>query len=337
MMTKTRFSLAMAASLVLSGTGMYAQTAPTAPAAKPSPYEGVSVPPSSDAITTSEETPAAPPAVAAPVVAAPAVTAPVVVSSARPAVAAVASNPDAGIIETALPSNTPDYTPHAAALHARAADARYDVANDNRDDGIVTYVPGPANAVPEGTVFRVRMMQDIDAASTTPGTPFRGTLTRDILRDGKVVVPVGSELRGRVVYATAGRRISGGSVMHLRPDEFVLPDGTRYHLHAQVIDTDGSDTRVKGEGSISANQHGVRSLAEVGMGAGGGAILGAVVGGGVGAVVGTAVGAGVTTAHWLRTNLSANLPASSVVVFSLTDPMFLNPAADQKSELEPHS
>lgn len=322
-MMKTQFSLAVAASLVLSSAGLVAQTTGSGQTSKPSPYEGVSVPPASDAITTSEEAPAvAPAAVAAPV---------------RPYAAAVASNPDAGIIETALPSNTPDYTPHANALRTRAADTQYDEANDGRDDGIVTYVPGPANALPEGTVFRVRMMQDIDAASTTPGTPFRATLTKDILRNGRVVVPVGSELRGRVVYATAGRRISGASVIHLRADEFVLPDGTRYHLHAQVIDTEGSDTKAKGEGNIAANQHGKRSLAEVGAGAGSGAIVGAVVGGGVGAVVGTAVGAGVTTAHWLLTSWSANLPASSVVVFSLTDPMFLNPAADEKSELIPHS
>ncbi len=325
-MIKTHVSLAIAASLVLSSAGLVAQTTQIAQAgqtSKPSPYEGVSVPPASDAITTSEEAPAAPP---------PAVAAPV-----RPYASAVSADPDAGIIETALPANTPDYTPHANALRTRAADSQDDEANDNRDYGIVTYVPGPANALPEGTVFRVRMMQDIDAASTTPGTPFRGTLTKDILRNGKVVVPVGSELRGRVVYATAGRRISGASVIHLRADEFVLPDGTRYHLHAQVIDTEGSDTKAKGEGNIAANQHGKRSLAEVGAGAGGGAIVGAAVGGGVGAVVGTAVGAGVTTAHWLLTTWSANLPASSVVVFSLTDPMLLNPAADQKSELVPHS
>ena len=157
------------------------------------------------------------------------------------------------------------------------------------------------------------------------------------MRNGKVVIPVGSEVRGRVVYAAAGNRLNGGSVIHLRPDEFVLPDGTRYHMHAQVIDTVGSDTRVKGEGNISANEHGKRSLAEVGAGAGGGAIIGAAVGGGVGAVVGTAVGAGVMTAHWLRTNWSANLPAQSTVIFSLTDPMFLSPMQDQKTELLPQT
>ena len=53
-------------------------------------------------------------------------------------------------------------------------------------------------------------------------------------------------------------------------------------------------------------------------------------------MVGTAVGAGIVTAHWLRTNWSANLPESTVV-FSLTDPMYLNPAQDQKTELLPQT
>ena len=315
-MKKTRFSLAAAATLILSSPFLMAQ-------AKPSPYEGVSTPPSSDAISTSEQAPSTPPAV----------TTPPPAPATAPAPAAQ-SNPDAGIIETPLPASSEDYAPHrAAALKGR----NFDSPTDNREGGIVTYVPGPANALPAGTVFKVRMLQDIDAASTTPNTPFKGTVTEDVLRNGKVIVPVGSELHGRVVYASAGNRLNGGSVLHLRPDEFVLPDGTRYHLHAQVIDTFGSDTKAKGEGNIVANEHGKRTIAELGIGAGGGAALGAFVGGGVGAVVGTAVGAGIVTAHWLRTNWSANLPAQSTVVFSLIDPMFLNPAQDQKTELIPQT
>src|SRR3984885_13099826 len=313
-MTMSRLTLAAAASLLLSTPFLLAQ-------AKPSPYEGVSTPPANDSINTTEQAPATPPPAAAPA-AAPAPT---------PAPAAK-SNPDAGIIETPLPPSAGDYMPHSSALHPRSFDASAD-----KDDDIVTYVPGPANALPEGTVFKVRMLQDIDAGSTTANTPFRGTVAEDVMRNGKVVVPVGSEVRGRVVYAAAGNRLNGGSVIHLRPDEFVLPDGTRYHLHAQVIDTFGSDTNVKGEGNIVANEHGKRTIAELGIGAGGGAVVGAAVGAGVGAVVGTAVGAGIVTAHWLRTNWSANLPAQSTVVFSLTDPMYLNPAQDQKTELLPQT
>ena len=315
-MTMSRLTLAAAASLLLSTPILLAQ-------AKPSPYEGVSTPPANDSINTTEQ----PPATQAPAAAPAATPAPAAAPAPAPA---AKTNPDAGIIETPLPASAGDYMPHRDALHPRNS-------ADKGDDDIVTYVPGPANALPEGTVFKVRMLQDIDAGSTTANTPFRGTVAEDVMRNGKVVIPVGSEVRGRVVYAAAGNRLNGGSVIHLRPDEFVLPDGTRYHMHAQVIDTVGSDTKVKGEGNISANEHGKRSLAEVGAGAGGGAIIGAAVGGGVGAVVGTAVGAGVMTAHWLRTNWSANLPAQSTVIFSLTDPMFLSPMQDQKTELLPQT
>src|SRR5580692_6233448 len=106
-MKKTHFSLAAAATLVLSSPFLLAQ-------AKPSPYEGVSTPPSSDAITTTEQAPATPAVVTAPAPA-PAATRP----APAPAPAAQ-SNPDAGIIETPLPASSEDYAPHcAAALKGR--------------------------------------------------------------------------------------------------------------------------------------------------------------------------------------------------------------------------
>ena len=324
-MTKTRFSLTAAATLVLSTTFLSAQSAPTdaGQAAKPSPYQGVSVPPSNDAITTTEQAPAAP-AVA---------TRPAPTAAPAPAPAAP-SNPDAGIVETPLPPSAEGSAPHSsAALHAPS----FDSSKDNTDDGIVTYVPGPANALPEGTVFRVSMLQDIDSYAVTPNTPFSAKVTQDIMRNGKVVVPEGSELHGRVVYATSSSRLRGGSVLHLRADEFVLPDGTRYHVHAQVIDTQGSDTNAKGEGNIVPTAQVKRNLAVLGAGAGGGAIVGAAIGGGVGAIVGSAIGAGAATTHWLLVQRSANLPASSVLIFSLTDPMVLSPVQDEKTELLPQT
>jgi hypothetical protein len=323
-MTKTRFSLTAAATLVLSTTFLTAQSAPAdaGQGAKPSPYQGVSVPPANDAITTTEQAPAAP-AVA---------TRPAPAAAPAPAPAAP-SNPDAGIIETPLPPSAAT-TPHSsAALHTPS----FDTSKDNTDDGIVTYVPGPANTLPEGTVFRVSMLQDIDSYAVTPNTPFSAKVTLDITRNGKVVVPVGSELHGRVVYATSSSRLHGGSVLHLRADEFVLPDGTRYHVHAQVIDTMGSDTNTKGEGNIVPSAQVKRNLAVLGAGAGGGAIVGAAIGGGVGAIVGSAIGAGAATTHWLLVQRSANLPASSILVFSLTDPMLLSPVQDEKTELLPQT
>jgi hypothetical protein len=321
-MTKTRFSLTAAATLVLSTTFLSAQSAPadSGQAAKPSPYQGVSVPPANDAITTTEQAPAAPAAATKP--------APPPAAAPAPPPAAT-SDPDAGIVETPLPP---------AALSSNALNARgFDSSKDNTDEGIVTYVPGPANALPEGTVFRISMLQDIEAYNTAPNTPFSGKVTQDIMRNGKVIVPAGSELHGRVVYATSASRLHGGSTLHLRADEFFLPDGTRYHVHAQVIDTQGSDTNAKGEGNIVPSAEVKRNLAVLGAGAGGGAIVGAAIGGGVGAIVGSAIGAGAATTHWLLVQRSVNLPASSVLIFSLTDPMLLNPVEDQKTELLPQT
>jgi len=278
------------------------------------------VPPANDAITTTEQAPAAPAAA----------TKPAPPPAAPPAPPPAATNdPDAGIVETPLPP----VAPSSNALNARG----FDSSKDNTDEGIVTYVPGPANALPEGTVFRISMLQDIEAYNTAPNTPFSGKVTQDIMRNGKVIVPAGSELHGRVVYATSASRLHGGSTLHLRADEFVLPDGTRYHVHAQVIDTQGSDTNAKGEGNIVPSAEVKRNLAVLGAGAGGGAIVGAAIGGGVGAIVGSAIGAGAATTHWLLVQRSANLPASSILIFSLTDPMLLNPVEDQKTELLPQT
>ena len=323
-MTKTRFSLTAAATLILSTTFLSAQSAPADSGQKPSPYQGVSVPPANDDITTTEQAPAAPAAATKP---APAPVPPPADAPAPPPVAT--SNPDAGIVETPLPPSASS----SNALNARG----FDSSKDNTDEGIVTYVPGPANALPEGTVFRISMLQDIEAYNTAPNTPFSGKVTQDIMRNGKVIVPAGSELHGRVVYATSASRLHGGSTLHLRADEFVLPDGTRYHVHAQVIDTQGSDTNAKGEGNIVPSAEVKRNLAVLGAGAGGGAIVGAAIGGGVGAIVGSAIGAGAATTHWLLVERSANLPASSVLIFSLTDPMVLNPVQDQKTELLPQT
>src|ERR1700722_2244936 len=125
-MTKTRFSLTAAATLVLSTTFLSAQSAPAdaGQTAKPSPYQGVSTPPSNDAITTSEQAPAvvsrpAPAPAAAPAAPAPAPAAP--------------SNPDAGIVETPLAPSAPS----PKGLDARGLDS----SKDNTDEGIVTYVP----------------------------------------------------------------------------------------------------------------------------------------------------------------------------------------------------
>jgi hypothetical protein len=320
----------VAAAALFAAAAAFAQTAPApspaAPAskiAKPSPYpssspssdqspyQGLSTPPADDNITTSEEAPAQP---------APATSSSAAAPAMPPANSAASQAPSSPELSA---DDSDDDQPAAPALKSRSH-----LAENGADDDIVTYVPGPANALPEGTAFRVRMLQEISADSALPGTPFRATLLEDLTHNGRVVVPVGTELHGRIVRAYAGRRITGSSVIHLRPEEFILPDGTRYRVDAQVIDTQGSNTKATSEGNIVPKSGAQRTLTDLAVTSGGGAIIGASFGGPVGAAVGSAVGAGVVTADWLFENRSADISDESTVIFSLTDPMFLTPVHD---------
>lgn len=240
-------------------------------------------------------------------------------------------------VETALPSTTTTGSAVTSAYTAapatgasvRTADVDGLIAGDvvpggvaeaqgDPDAGIVTRVAGPGNELPAGTVIKVRMAEGFSTQSTAAGTAFSGTLTEPVMRDGRVLLPAGSVMNGRVTDVHSGRRVSGTASIYLRPMNVTLPDGTRYPLHAQVIDTSETGrTKVDSEGQIEGRDHAKATLAVVGLAAGGGVAAGALVAGVPGAVVGGLVGAGVATVLWLKHDRQMAVPAGTVVAFQL--------------------
>ncbi|HEY6446749.1 MAG TPA: hypothetical protein VIY53_09840 [Acidobacteriaceae bacterium] len=195
------------------------------------------------------------------------------------------------------------------------------------DDGIVTSVPVNPNDLHAGTNISVRLAEAISTTDTRPGTPFRATVAHDVFNGSTLVIPAGSEMRGRVAYVSQGSHFGTHATLRLRPDAILLPDGTSYHLYADVVRSQAPGTRTTGEGAIQASSHSTRDGVEYGGTMGTGAVVGAAVGGPVGAGVGTLVGAGMVTTHLLLANpQAAQLPAGSILVFSLTQPMGLTPA-----------
>lgn len=310
-MMNKRLSLvaALAAASLLAASAAIAQPSQNS---KPSPYQGVSNPPPDDTILTTESAPAPPPVKPAQEKTVPASPPAATAIQPPPASAASAADEESG-----------------DAHLARRSESQASSQGAQGDYGIVTYVPGPANALPEGTTFRVNMLDSIVAGVTLPGSKFHARLNQNLTYGGHIVIPAGTELEGTVIYAVTGRRITGDSVVHLRPDAFVLSNGQRYLLHADVIDTEGSNTKASGEGNIVPKAHGDRALVELAATSGGGALVGAAMGGPVGAAVGSTIGAGVSGARWFLDTQSVQIPAQSTVVFSLTDPLFLTPAAKQ--------
>jgi hypothetical protein len=234
--------------------------------------------------------------------------------AAAPATTA-AFDPDANIVTTTIPDTD---TGAAAVTDSPALDA-----------GIVTSVPEREGEIREGTLLRARIKQGLSTTSTLEGSPFSASLTQPVEKDGRVILPIGSMVEGRVTEVRSGRRISGRAALHLEAHDVTLPDGSHYVIHAQLIDTDQTDhSTVDNEGTLLRRDHPKETLAAMSVATGGAAAAGAMVGGGVGALVGAGIGAGASTILWLKQDRQEALPKDSNLVFSLTTPMMLKPLSD---------
>lgn len=313
---------------------------------KPQPSEsssGVSQPPPDATIQADEDmtnTPPPPTAsvptptpAAKPSAAIPATTAPKPVTTAAPATATAKpaihagvfgelDNTDDGIV-TAVPSHAAAPAPApTTGFHQRdAADT-----GDSSDYGIVSYVPFNPNDLRTGTNVSVRLKESLSTARTDAGTPFTATVRMDVYNDNTVVIPAGSELRGRVLHVSQGHHFGLHASMRLHADTIVLPDGTSYHIDADVIESYAPGTDANDEGSVVASTHYTKDAIQYGGAVGTGAVVGGVVAGPVGAGAGALVGAGAETTHLLLQSPSAaNLPKGSVLIFCLNQPMHLTP------------
>ena len=309
--------------MVAASAGLAAQQA--------SPYEGTSNPPADDTIITSTPpapTPApVPPPAAKPSPAHQAATAPsdfAQPASAQyryqgqqsPVVRSALSTPedgtDNGIVEIA-----PDISSRPA-LNRRPA--------NDPDGDIVHPAPLAPGEIGEGTSIRVRLLDRLSTAESKDGDPFRSRVASDVLQDGKVLIPTGAEIDGKVLNVSTGS-LGGHGSMRLNPETVILPDGTRYRLYAQVSGTPGSGTRVGSEGQINPGSRVKRDSIEYGGGVGAGVVAGAAIAGPVGALTGSLVGAGLVTVHLLVSHPQAHLGEGTVLLFTLTQPLYLQPAA----------
>jgi hypothetical protein len=283
-----------------------------AQSAKPSPYQGVSHPPD-DPIVTNDVTPTTPASTDT-------------VSSATPSV----SQPTAHIVAPPTSPQDHEYIQHPGLVSRPINSLDADVvttpeSQEQADDsGIVVSVPSGPNQLPEGTTLMVSLNQSLSTATTQPGTIFSARLLAPVMKNNRIVIPVGSTVTGRVTSVSEGRRLTGGATIRLRPDEVVLPDGARYFLHAEVYDL-GDNRKVKTgtEGTVVNVAHGKRTVAEASLLGGGAAAAGFMIAGGPAALVLGGAAAGYVGAHWLLESKQAVLPKDSQVVFGLTQPMSL--------------
>lgn len=194
----------------------------------------------------------------------------------------------------------------------------------NDPDGDVVHPHARPGELQEGTNIRVHLLDQLSTVESQKGEPFRTRVASDVLQGGRVMIPAGSEIDGRVVEVSTGQ-FAGHGTMRLEPQSVILPDGTRFRLHADVTSTPGSRTHVVGEGTIRPDSRAKRDGIEYGGAVGAGLITGAIVAGPGGALAGGIIGAGVVTVHLLVSHPQATLETGTTLIFQLTDPLYLSP------------
>lgn len=240
-----------------------------------------------------------------------------------PVVTAPAPTPVARQQSEVYESYRPYTPPGQKPLESRAIAVPAD-----KDAGVVTSYDYQPNAVAEGTLIRARLAGTLSTETSHAGEHFVATLSAPVEHAGRVILPQGASLEGRITKVKSGSKFSGGAAMHLEPETVTLPDGTMYHINARVTDVGwGRGSHVNDEGTIIGGNHIKGHAVTLAATTGGGALTGAVLGGGVGAAVGAGIGAGVGTVLWLKQDREQTLPEGVELIFSLNRPMELKPFA----------
>jgi hypothetical protein len=153
---------------------------------------------------------------------------------------------------------------------------------------------GQMITVPSGTRIGVTLENGISTATAKKGDSIYFRTSFPITINNKVIIPVGSYLRGEVSDSKRAGHVKGKGELRIRLNTLVLPNGYTVDLNAEPNSTDANDTKTDSEGKITgpggkgkdaktiatttATGAGIGAIADGGKGAGIGAGIGGVVG-----------------------------------------------------------
>jgi hypothetical protein len=163
--------------------------------------------------------------------------------------------------------------------------------------------PVLAQTVPANTPIYVTLDQSVSSKTAKVGQIVSGSVSQNVVVDGKTAIPKGSKANVAVASVQASGRLSTPAKLYVRLDSVVVNGKT---VPAR--------TNLWGETEKSKAK---RDAVGIGGGAAAGAIIGAIAGGGKGAAIGTAVGAGAGTAGTAATGKKdIAFPAETKIKFA---------------------
>lgn len=158
-----------------------------------------------------------------------------------------------------------------------------------------------AAKIPAGSHVTVRLGHALSSATATTGQTWHGTLTSDIVADGKPVARAGEPVTGKVTYVNRSGRLHKPGALSLRLTS----------INGETV----YSSRVTRQGK----SHTKSNVTKIGGGTAAGALIGGLAGGGKGAAIGAAAGAGAGTGVAAATGKQeVTIPAESVLTFTIT-------------------
>jgi hypothetical protein len=153
------------------------------------------------------------------------------------------------------------------------------------------HLAGQKLTVPSGTRLAVVLENGISTRSAKAGDLLYFHTAFPITQNNRIVIPVGSYLRGSLLESKRPGRVKGKGEFRLRLESLILPNGYTLDLLAapRSADTGGKET-TDSEGKVTGSGGKGKDVGTVATTTATGAGIGAIAGGGKGAGIGAGIG-----------------------------------------------
>lgn len=100
--------------------------------------------------------------------------------------------------------------------------------------------------LPPGTVLAAELRTPLHTATTVVGDRFAARLTQAVAAGGRVVIPVGALVEGRVSHAGNASEPGTIAFLHLKARKIQMADGRRVRIRAEFLDVTGQEVVERG-------------------------------------------------------------------------------------------
>ena len=157
--------------------------------------------------------------------------------------------------------------------------------------------------IPAGTKVPLSLTQAISTKSAKEGDAVYCQTAFPIVQDGRVLIPGGTYVQGKISHVRRAGRIKGRAEVLMHFTTLIYPNGYTVMLPGSVENMPGAEkTSMKGpEGTVRQDSQTGEKVGTIASTAGTGAVVGGLSQGGKGALIGAGIGGAVGTAIGLLT------------------------------------